>query len=43
MLVIVFLAATVGLGGWLTGQWMTRGIAPDAVHAGYFLPAAAAR
>ena len=41
VLVIVFLAATVGLGGWLTGQWMTGGIEPDAVHAGYFLPTAA--
>jgi tellurite resistance protein len=41
VLVIVFLAVTVGLGGWLTGQWMTGGIEPDAVHPGYFLPTAA--
>jgi tellurite resistance protein len=41
VLVIVFLAVTVGLGGWLTGQWMTGGIDPDSVHPGYFLPTAA--
>jgi tellurite resistance protein len=40
-LVIVFLAVTIALGGWLTGQWMTAGIDPDSVHPGYFLPAAA--
>jgi tellurite resistance protein len=41
VLVIVFLAVTICLGGWLTGQWMTGGIEPDSVHAGYFLPTAA--
>ena len=41
VLVIVSLAVTIGLGGWLTGQWMTGGIEPDWVHAGYFLPTAA--
>jgi tellurite resistance protein len=41
VLVIVFLAATIALGGWLTGQWMTGGIDPDSVHPGYFLPTAA--
>ena len=40
-LVIVFLAVTIGIGGWLTGQWMTGGIEPDSVHPGYFLPTAA--
>ncbi len=25
VLVIVFLAVTIGIGGWLTGQWMTGG------------------
>jgi tellurite resistance protein TehA-like permease len=29
------------VGGWLTGQWITGGIDPDAVHPGYFLPTAA--
>jgi tellurite resistance protein TehA-like permease len=41
VLVVVCLAATIALGGWLTGQWMTGGIEPDALHAGYFLPTAA--
>jgi tellurite resistance protein len=41
VLVIVFLAVTIALGGWLTGQWMTGGIDPDLVHPGYFLPTAA--
>jgi tellurite resistance protein len=41
VLVVVFLAVTIALGGWLTGQWMTGGIEPDSVHPGYFLPTAA--
>ena len=41
VLVVVFLAVTVALGGWLTGQWLTGGIDPDSVHPGYFLPTAA--
>ena len=41
VLVVVSLAATIALGGWLTGQWMTGGIEPDSLHAGYFLPTAA--
>jgi tellurite resistance protein len=41
VLVVVFLAVTIGAGGWLTGQWMTGGISPDSVHPGYFLPTAA--
>src|SRR5271154_1082937 len=41
VLVIVFLAVTIGIGGWLQGQWMTGGIEPDSVHPGYFLPTAA--
>ena len=41
VLVIVFLAITVGIGGWLTGQWMTGGIEPDSLHPGYLLPTAA--
>jgi tellurite resistance protein len=41
VLVIVFLAVTIALGGWLTGQWMTGGVDPDSVHPGYFLPTAA--
>jgi tellurite resistance protein len=41
VLVIVFLAITIGIVGWLTGQWMTGGIEPDSVHPGYLLPTAA--
>jgi tellurite resistance protein len=41
VLVIVFLAITIGIGGWLTGQWMTGGIEPDSLHPGYLLPTAA--
>jgi len=41
VLVVVFLAVTIGIGGWLTGQWMTGGIEPDSVHPGYLLPTAA--
>jgi tellurite resistance protein len=41
VLVVVFLAVTIAIGGWLTGPWMTGGIGPDSVHPGYFLPTAA--
>jgi tellurite resistance protein len=41
VLVVVFLAVTIVLGGWLTGQWITGGIEPESVHPGYFLPTAA--
>jgi tellurite resistance protein len=41
VLVIVCLAVTIAIGGWLTGQWMTGGVEPDSVHPGYFLPTAA--
>ena len=41
VLVVVFLAVTIAIGGWLTGQRMTGGIDPDSVHPGYFLPTAA--
>jgi tellurite resistance protein len=41
VLVVAFLAVTIGVGGWLTGQWMTGGIDPDSIHPGYFLPTAA--
>ena len=41
VLVVVFLAVTIAIGGWLTGQWMTGGIGPDSVHPGYLLPTAA--
>jgi tellurite resistance protein len=40
-LLIVFLALTILLGGWLTGQWMTGGIDRESVHPAYFLPTVA--
>jgi tellurite resistance protein len=40
VLVIVWVAVTIGIGGWWTGQWMTGGADPDSVHPGYFLPTA---
>lgn len=41
VLVIVFLVATVVLGGWLTGQWSTGALDTDALHPGYYLPTVA--
>lgn len=34
----VFAAATLLLGCWLTGQWITDRVELDALHPGYFLP-----
>ena len=41
VVVAVFLAATVALGGWLTGQWVAGEIDQTAAHPGYFLPTVA--
>ena len=41
VLVIVFLAITIAIGGWLTGQWITGGIDQVSVHPGYYLPTVA--
>jgi len=41
VLVIVFLAITIGLGGWMTGQWIAGDLDQDKVHPGYFLPTVA--
>jgi tellurite resistance protein len=41
VLVVVFLALTVLLGGWLTGEWIYTGVPQDRVHPGYYLPAVA--
>jgi len=41
VLVIVFLALTVLLGGWLTGEWLYAGVPHDRVHPGYYLPTVA--
>jgi len=41
ILVMIFLAMTTALGGWVTGQWMVGGMPADALHPGYYLPTAA--
>jgi tellurite resistance protein len=41
VLVVVFLALTVLLGGWLTGEWIYAGVPHDRVHPGYYLPTVA--
>jgi tellurite resistance protein len=41
VLIIVFLALTVLLGGWLTGEWVYTGVPHDRVHPGYYLPTVA--
>jgi tellurite resistance protein len=41
VLVIIFLVITVGLGGWLFGQWVVGDITHDQLHPGYFLPTVA--
>jgi tellurite resistance protein len=41
ILVVVFLALTVLLGGWLTGEWIYAGVSHDRVHPGYYLPTVA--
>jgi tellurite resistance protein len=41
VVVSVFWAATVALGGWLTGQWVAGEIDQTAAHPGYFLPTVA--
>jgi tellurite resistance protein len=40
-LVVIFVATTIGLGGWMTGQWIVAELEQDAVHPGYFLPTVA--
>jgi tellurite resistance protein len=41
VLVDVFLAATVLLGGWFTGQWISGHLEARHLHPGYFLPTVA--
>jgi len=41
ILVIIFLAVTIGLGGWLTGQWIAGDLTQDSLHPGYYLPTVA--
>ena len=41
ILVIIFLAVTIGLGGWLTGQWIAGDLNANSLHPGYYLPTVA--
>jgi tellurite resistance protein len=41
VVVDIFLAATVLLGGWFSGQWMYHPPRSDRLHPGYFLPTVA--
>jgi tellurite resistance protein len=41
VVVIVFAAATIALGGFLTGQWVVGDLAQGTAHPGYFLPTVA--
>jgi tellurite resistance protein len=41
VLVIVFLAITIAVGGVMTGQWIAGELVQDAAHPGYFLPTVA--
>src|SRR5271169_1346107 len=41
VVVAVFLAATIALGGWLTGQWIASNLDQDSAHLGYYLPSVA--
>jgi tellurite resistance protein len=39
---LISMAATVLLGGWLTGTWLGRGVPETSLHSGYYLPTVAA-
>lgn len=39
--VLVFLALTVLLGGWITGRWLAEDVPEESAHGGYFLPTVA--
>jgi tellurite resistance protein len=40
-LVVIFLAVTMCVGGWLGGQWIVGDLDPGSVHPGYYLPTVA--
>jgi tellurite resistance protein len=40
-LVVVFAVITIGVGGWMTGQWIAADMDTDVAHPGYFLPTVA--
>ena len=41
VLVVIFLALTIALGAYFTGQWIVGDMSPDAAHPGYFVPTVA--
>jgi tellurite resistance protein len=41
VLVVIFLAMTIGIAGWLAGQWIAGDADQAAVHPGYYLPTVA--
>jgi len=41
ILVVISLAGTIVIGGWLTGQWIAGRLDQDSMHPGYFLPTVA--
>jgi tellurite resistance protein len=41
VLVVIFLAVTVAVAGWLGGQWIAGDLDQASVHPGYYLPAVA--
>jgi tellurite resistance protein len=41
ILLVIFLAVTIGIAGWLAGQWIAGDVDQGAVHSGYYLPTVA--
>jgi tellurite resistance protein len=41
VLVVIFLVVTIGIAGWLAGQWVGGDLDQTAVHPGYYLPTVA--
>jgi tellurite resistance protein len=41
VLVVIFLALTIALGAFFTGQWIVGDMSPDSAHPGYFVPTVA--
>jgi tellurite resistance protein len=41
VLVVIFLALTIALGAYFTGQWIVGDMSPDSAHPGYFVPTVA--
>jgi tellurite resistance protein len=41
VLVVIFVALTIALGAYFTGQWIVGDMSPDSAHPGYFVPTVA--